>query len=70
MEEGVCISLEVGQILEKEKHARMKAKEEACIIEEERLKSEESDLFLKSEDKARLVEEAGLKSDQKEQAIL
>ena len=70
MEEGVRIALEAGQILEEEEHTRMKAREEACLIEEESQKSEESDLFLKSEDGARLFEEAGLKSNQKEQALL
>ena len=41
MEEGVRIALKVGHILEEEQHVRMKAKEEARLLEEERLKYEE-----------------------------
>ena len=40
------------------------AEEEAHLVEEARLKSEEEDLGLKSEDEARHVEEARLKSEQ------
>ena len=43
---------------------RLKAEEEARVVEEARLKLEEEDLRLKSEDESRLVEEARLKSDQ------
>ena len=42
----------------------MKAKEEARLAEEVRIKSEEEDLWMKSEDKAGLVEEARLKYEQ------
>ena len=37
----------------------MKAEEEARLVEEASMKSEEEDLRLKSEDKDRLVEEEG-----------
>ena len=48
----------------------MKAKEEARLVEDARLKSEEEDLRLNYEDRARLVEEARLKAEQEEQASL
>ena len=43
---------------------RLKAEEEALLVEEARLKLEEEDLWLKSEDKARLFEEASMKVEQ------
>ena len=48
----------------------MKAEEEAHLVEEARLKSEEEDLWLRYEDRYRLVEEARLKYEQEEQARL
>ena len=57
LEEGVCLSLEsIRRAEEEEDHARMKAEEEACLVEEARLQSEEEDLRLKYEDEACLVE--------------
>ena len=68
VEEGVHLALEAGRIAEEEQHIRLKAKEEARLVEEARLKSKEKYLRLKSEDKAHLVEEARLKYEQEEQA--
>ena len=48
----------------------MKSEEEANLVEEARLKSEEGDSRLKSEDNARLVEEERLQAEQEEQARL
>ena len=42
---------------------RLKAEEEARIVEEARLKLEEDNLRIKSEDEAQLVEEARLKDE-------
>ena len=72
MEEGVYLDLELIWIAEEEedKNSRLKAEEEACLVEEARLKYEEEDLRLKSEDEACLIEEARMKSDQEEQACL
>ena len=41
MDEGVHLDLEAVQSVEEEEHTQLKAKEEACLIEEERLKYEE-----------------------------
>ena len=46
----------------------MQSEEEANLVEEARLKSEEEDLRLKSEDEACLIEEAGMKYEQEDQA--
>ena len=48
----------------------MEAEEEARLVEEESLKSEEEDLWIRTEDEARLVEESELKYEQEEQACL
>ena len=67
MEEGFRLDLEAVHISEDEKHERLKAEEEASIVEEARLKYEEEDLLLKAEDEALLVKEARLKVEQEEQ---
>ena len=58
MEEGVRLALESRQRPEEDKdqHTLMNAEEEARLVEEAKLKSEEEDLRLKSEEEARLVE--------------
>ena len=55
---------------EEQQQSRLKAGEEACIVEEAGLKLEEGDLRLKSEDWARLVEEERMKAEQEGQARL
>ena len=55
---------------EEQQHTRLKAEEEAYLVEEASLKSEEEDLRLKSEDRGRLVEEARMKFEQEKQAHL
>ena len=68
MEEGVRLTPELRRIAEEEEdqHVTLKAKEEARLVEETRLKLEEEDWRLKSEDKARLVEEARMKDEQED----
>ena len=48
MEEGVLIALEAGRREEEDKHTRLKDEEEASLVEEARLKSEEEDFRLKA----------------------
>ena len=70
--ERVLLALESRRRAEEEQqqHAQLKAKEEARLVEEVRLKLEEEDLRLNSEVRARLVEEARQKVDQEYQASL
>ena len=70
--EGVRLDHKSIRIAEEEEehHTRLKAEEEAHIIEEARLKLEEEDLRLNSEDKACLFEDSRLKYEQEEQAHL
>ena len=70
VEEGFRLALELRRRKVGEQHEPLKAEEEARLVEEARLKSEEEDLRMKSKDEARLVEEARLNSDKEEQARL
>ena len=72
VDEGVRLALELIRIAEggEEHHTRLKAEEEARLVEESRPKLEEEGLRLRSEDEARLVEEGNMKSEQEEQARL
>ena len=65
MEEEVHLALKSRRRAEEgdDQHERLKAEEEARLVEELRLKSEEEDLRLGSEDEARLVVESRLKSE-------
>ena len=49
-EEGLRLALEAKQIEEEEEHTRIEAEYEARLVEEERLKSEEENLWLKAEE--------------------
>ena len=73
VEEGLRLSLEAIRIEEEEEeHTRIEAEEEACLVEEERLKSEEEEdnLLLKAEEEARLTEGAKLELEEHERARL
>ena len=54
VEEGVCLALELRQRAEEEDYTRIEAEEEAHLVEEEILKSEEEeeDLRLKAKEVA------------------
>ena len=74
MDEGPHLVLETRRRSEKEKedqkHARLKAEEEACLVEKSRLEYEEEDLRTKAEVEACLVEYARLKYEKYERACL
>ena len=85
LEEGLRLSLEVRPIAEEE-HTRLEAEEEARLVEQASLKSEEEqytrlearlkdeeeeeDLLLKAKEEAQLTEEARMKEEEAEKAEL
>ena len=46
VEEGVHLALETRRRAEEEKHVRLEAENEACLVEDASLKSEEEDAYL------------------------
>ena len=72
VEEGVHLALETRRRAEEEKHVRLEAENEACLVEDASLKSEEEDayLWIEAVEEARLAEETRLKVEEHESTWL